>query len=230
MLIAGFTPLSLVDYPGHASAVLFTQGCNLCCPFCHNAQLIPMHHPQGFSLTWESVRTRLVARKSMVSALVISGGEPTLQADLIDVLVELRALGFLTKLDTNGTLPTRLEMILQKGLVDYVALDVKSAFNEGGKKEAWIRNYEIQIQDSIALLAESSIPYELRTTCHNDIDEASLKEIAYRIPDRASWYIQKCNSQTDYKSEFRSAKWAQDQINELSTITHKVKLRGWSSV
>lgn len=228
MKIAGFTPLSLVDYPGQVCAVLFTQGCNLRCPFCHNARLIPTDENPRTLISWETIRNRLIARNDMVSAVVVSGGEPTLQSELIEMLRELRSLKFRIKLDTNGTRPEKLEAIIREELVDYVALDLKAPFDERMHEAAGRGNVTESIQKSLSILSQASIAYEVRTTCHNGVDAIALKHMAFALPADASWFIQKCNSHFQYESLPRTSKWAYDQVRELRAITHKVKLRGWN--
>jgi len=228
MKIAGFTPLSLVDYPGQVCAVIFTQGCNLRCPFCHNSRLIPLAENQNSLISWETIRSRLVARNDLVSTVVVSGGEPTLQSGLIEMLRELRCLRFRIKLDTNGTGSEQLESILREGLVDYVALDVKAPFDERMHEASGRVNVTASMQKSLSILSQSSVSYEVRTTCHNGINADALRDIAHAIPADARWFIQKCNSHFQYQSVPRTSKWAQEQVRVLRSITHKVKLRGWN--
>jgi len=128
MEIAHFQSLSLLDYPGGVSAVVWTVGCNLRCPFCYNAELVLPELARLPRLSEEEVLGRLRERGGFLDGLVVTGGEPTLHLDLPDFLREVKALGFRVKLDTNGTRPDVLARLLREGLLDYVALDVKAPF------------------------------------------------------------------------------------------------------
>jgi len=129
MKIGGLVTCSLVDYPGKIAAVVFTQGCNMNCPWCHNRQLIPLEG-DGPGLDESEVLSALQKRRAFLDAVVISGGEPTIQPDLPGFLAQVRDLGFLTKLDTNGSRPDVLKDILNKNLVDFVAMDLKGPLNK----------------------------------------------------------------------------------------------------
>ena len=126
MLILGLQKLTLLDYPGHLAAILFTGGCNYRCPFCHNKGLVT-EIDQTHALSIESVLSFLTSRSGKLQGVVISGGEPTLQSDLIPVIKQIRDLGYKVKLDTNGSHPEILKQCLEEGLLDYVAMDVKNA-------------------------------------------------------------------------------------------------------
>ena len=127
MRIGGYVPCSLGDYPGRIAAVVFTQGCNWRCPWCHNPALV---YPEQFtaSLPEDDVFARLAARRARLDGVVVTGGEPTLQPDLPVFLGRVKALGFLVKLDTNGSRPRVVRELLAAGLVDFVAMDVKAPF------------------------------------------------------------------------------------------------------
>jgi len=226
MLIAGFTPLSLVDFPGQACAVIFTQGCNLQCPFCHNRDLIPFEN-QTPLLSWEFVCNRLEARKQLVSAVVVSGGEPTLQKDLPQILQDLRRREFRIKLDTNGTHPGRLRELLHEGLVDYVALDVKAPFDARMQGAMGRKDFACSVQESLAILSRARVAYEIRTTCHNEIDDQALYDMACQLPIKAKWVLQKCRSHERYESFARSIQWSQDLVHELKKKVPDIHLRGW---
>jgi pyruvate formate lyase activating enzyme len=158
--LGGLTPFTLSDFPGHAAAVVFAQGCNFRCPYCHNAALLPDASgrlPEGEILAW------LDRRCGRLGGVVVSGGEPTLQADLPDFCAALKARGFAVKLDTNGSCPDALRDLLRGGLLDYVAMDVKAppaAYDRlAGVPVAWQ-----PLADSIAVIAASGIPHHFRTT------------------------------------------------------------------
>ncbi|MBQ7809807.1 MAG: anaerobic ribonucleoside-triphosphate reductase activating protein, partial [Clostridia bacterium] len=124
MKIEALQKLTLLDYPGKMAATVFTYGCNLRCPFCHNALLVTEESAGGIDT--EEVLSFLSKRKGMLEGVCVTGGEPLLQPDIEDFLKAIKDMGFMVKLDTNGTLPKKLKDIVRKGLVDYVAMDIKN--------------------------------------------------------------------------------------------------------
>ncbi len=182
MKIAGFVPLSLCDYPGHIAAVIFTQGCNFRCPFCHNGHLIP--ELSAGSEMWEesSVFSLLRERRSKLQGVVITGGEPTLQTDLAAVLRKIRDLGLKTKLDTNGAKPSVLSTLLDRGLLDFVAMDIKAPWH----KYAALAGIDCDVsalQRSVELIASSGVDHQFRTTqAHHLLDAADYAAIKSQIP------------------------------------------------
>lgn len=163
MRIAGIQKLSLLDYPGKLAVTVFTAGCNFRCPFCHNADLVlPERRPP--ELSQEEVFSHLARRAGVIEGVCVTGGEPLLQEGLDAFLLKVKALGYDVKLDTNGSLPGRLEALLEKNLVDYVAMDVKNrpekmAFTAG------LPALKLQsLEKSVRLIRESGLPYEFRTT------------------------------------------------------------------
>jgi pyruvate formate lyase activating enzyme len=141
--------------------VIFTQGCNLRCPYCHNSDLIAAEKPSA--LTWQEVLNFLEARRGKLDGVVFTGGEPLLQDDLPDAMREAKALGFPVKLDTNGTFPDRLEKLLEERLPDYVAMDLKASVGSFARLTGRSLDFSL-IRESIRLIMESGIPYEFRTT------------------------------------------------------------------
>jgi len=125
MIIGGLQRFSLIDYPGKISAILFTRGCNFRCPYCHNPELVD---PQRYAEPWqeEEYWAFLQSRTQKLDAVVVTGGEPTLQEDLEPFLEKIRKMGFLIKLDTNGSNPDVLKDLLSANLVDYIAMDIKA--------------------------------------------------------------------------------------------------------
>jgi pyruvate formate lyase activating enzyme len=162
MRIGGLQKFSLIDYPGRISAIVFTQGCNFRCPYCHNPELVdPVQY--GPVLPEEEVISFLEKRRGKLDAVTLTGGEPTLQPDLDRFLQEIKKMGYLIKLDTNGSMPDALERLIHGGLVDYLAMDVKGPL----QKYVQIAGTEVQtrkIRKSIALIANSGIDHEFRTT------------------------------------------------------------------
>ncbi|MEF9941634.1 MAG: anaerobic ribonucleoside-triphosphate reductase activating protein [Lachnospiraceae bacterium] len=163
MNIQGLQKLTLLDYPGKVSCTIFTGGCNLRCPFCHNASLV-IGEDSDNQLTKQEVLTFLKKRQGILDGVCISGGEPLIQSDIVNVIEEIKELGYLVKLDTNGTFPGKLKELVQRKLVDYVAMDIKNSPAHYGKTVG-IENYDTTaIEESVEFLMSGVIPYEFRTT------------------------------------------------------------------
>jgi pyruvate formate lyase activating enzyme len=162
MIIGGFQKFSLIDFPGRVAAVVFTQGCNFRCPYCHNPQLVEPA-PGDSSVSEETVLSFLATRTGKLEGVVVTGGEPTLQPDLERFLARLKALGFAVKLDTNGSAPHVLQGLLCAGLVDYVAMDLKAS----AVRYAEVAGAPVEIEDlraSIRAIFASGVAHELRMT------------------------------------------------------------------
>ncbi|GAB6096530.1 anaerobic ribonucleoside-triphosphate reductase activating protein [Desulfatiferula olefinivorans] len=164
MNIGGFIPNSLVDYPEKIACVVFTKGCNFHCPYCHNPDLVPRMPPPSDSEAADRVIDFLTRRRGLVDALVVSGGEPTLQTGLVSFLSRAKQLGYLVKLDTNGSRPQALRSLLAEGLVDFVAMDIKAALVDY-RPHITTECDPARLSDSIRVIMESAPDYEFRTTC-----------------------------------------------------------------
>lgn len=161
MRIGGLQKTTLLDFPGKVSAVVFTQGCNFLCPYCHNADLV-LHGQEPLAFT--EVIAFLAQRKKVLEGVVISGGEPTLQDDLSIFCATVKGLGYAVKLDTNGSRPEVLRQLLQANLVDYVAVDIK-ADPARYPKEIAPGGIGDTLLQTIALLREGAVPHEFRIPC-----------------------------------------------------------------
>jgi len=183
MKIAGFVPLSLCDYPGHVAAVVFTQGCNFNCPFCHNGHLIPPSAIEQVLLDADAVLERLKERRSRLQGVVITGGEPVLQKNLAPFLTRIKEIGLKIKLDTNGASPGILRSLLDKKLVDFVAMDIKAPWHKYNLLSGV--NCDVSaLQESVDIIASSGIDHQFRTTQYHELlaDEDYTK-IKNMIPD-----------------------------------------------
>jgi pyruvate formate lyase activating enzyme len=163
MIIGGFQRFSLIDYPDKICAIVFTQGCNFRCPYCHNPELVDTKRPANIGLTKGEVLSFLDRRKGKLNAVTITGGEPLLQSDLSVFFSAIKGLGYLVKLDTNGSFPSRLEGIIQSKSVDYIAMDIKTSldkYHQVVKRKIDTR----KILDSVRLIMDSGLNYEFRTT------------------------------------------------------------------
>ncbi len=162
MKIGGFQKFSLIDYPGKISAVIFVQGCNFRCPYCHNRELVLPEY-FSFSLQEEEILEFLENRKGKIEGVVITGGEPTIFPDLPDLLLKIKRLGYYIKLDTNGSNPQMIKLLIERKLVDYIAMDVKAPL-EKYKEITGVNADTEKIASSIKLIKSSGIEYEFRTT------------------------------------------------------------------
>lgn len=161
MVIGGLSKLTLLDFPGYVAATVFFTGCELRCPFCHNRPLVlPRGEP---TLDRRAVLEFLRSRRGKLDGVCLSGGEPTLQPGLPDLIREIRAMGYLVKLDTNGSRPQVLRDLISQGLLDYVAMDIKNAPDRYVETCGGV-DILAQARESAALLLEGSVPYEFRTT------------------------------------------------------------------
>lgn len=162
MVFGGLQKLSLSDFPGRIAAIVFTRGCNFRCPYCHNPELVdPARY--GDSVPWDLIMRHLSSRRGKLQGVVVTGGEPTIHADLPDFLREAHRLGLSVKLDTNGGLPERLGRVLTEGLADYVALDFKAPL-DSYRKVAGTTGDPRAVAESLRIVRESGVDYEIRTT------------------------------------------------------------------
>lgn len=190
MKIYGFQKTTLLDYPGHVAATVFVGGCNFRCPFCHNGLLVlePQTQPR---IPEEEVFSYLRKRQGILEGVCVTGGEPTLQQDLADFLRRLKELGYLVKLDTNGSRPVVLEQLLQEGLLDYVAMDIKASPDNYAAAAGLEEPDFDKIRQSIRLLTESNISYEFRTTVVKGIHTVEeFEEIGRLLQGCRAYFLQ----------------------------------------
>jgi pyruvate formate lyase activating enzyme len=181
---------SFIDYPGKICAVVFTQGCNFRCPYCHNPELVDKGR-YGDSIFIGDVYTFLEKRRGKLDAVVISGGEPTLQPDLIAFLQKIKSMGYLVKLDTNGSRPKVIQEALRENVIDYIAMDIKAPWDKYSLVAGSLINIT-HIKESIALLMASGIAYEFRTTIVNTLlCPGDVMNIATMIQGAQLYILQK---------------------------------------
>jgi pyruvate formate lyase activating enzyme len=190
MIIGGLVKFSLNDYPGKTSAVIFTRGCNFRCSYCHNPELVlPEKYAPEISL--EEVYKFLESRQGKLDAVCITGGEPTQHLDLSEMLKKIKSMGFLVKLDTNGSRPEALEAIIKAGDTDYIAMDIKAPF-EKYKNVSRVPLDILKIKKSVDLILKSGLPHEFRTTVVKTLTSFDdLKKIAESIKGADNYFIQK---------------------------------------
>lgn len=190
MRICGLQKLTLLDFPGHTACTVFTGGCNYRCPFCQNSPLVlrPELEPD---IPEEEFFAFLRKRKGLLDGVAVSGGEPTLQPDLREFILKIRALGFSVKLDTNGSRFSVLSSLIGEGLLDYVAMDVKNS-PELYAETAGVADPRLEdVERSIRLLLSGTVPFEFRTTVVAELHSAdSVADLAAWIRGAPRYYLQ----------------------------------------
>lgn len=190
MKIQGLERLSLVDYDGYTACTVFLAGCNLRCPYCHNAALLSGGIEDAISE--EDFLAFLEKRRGLLDAVCISGGEPTLRPELPDFCRRIRALGYRVKLDTNGTAPSVLAALIKDDLLDYVAMDIKAPLSDYPELLSADGRDPARIGESIDLLIGGSLPFEFRLTLVSEmIDEDGIRQIAARLSGAPRLFLQK---------------------------------------
>lgn len=189
MIIKGFQKLTLLDYPGRTACTVFTGGCNFRCPFCHNALLVTEQDNDFYPE--EAVFEHLRLRKNVLDGVAVTGGEPLLQKDIERFLYEIKELGYAVKLDTNGSFPEKLKGILDIGLADYVAMDIKNSPQKYAQTIG-VKDYDIApVQESIDILKDSGVEYEFRTTVTADFHTiGDMEEISRWIKGTPHYFLQ----------------------------------------
>ncbi len=216
MRIGGFQKFSLSDFPGRAAAIVFTQGCNFRCPFCHNGGLIPETPNDGLLIPEEYVLSYLHSRAGRLDGLVVTGGEPTLQEDLADFLARVRKIGYRIKIDTNGSRPEVIERLISGGLVDYVSMDVKAPHRSYNRLTGVNAPIE-EITRSIELLSCCGIEHEFRTTrVPSLLSDRDMEGVAEMIPDGSRFKLQTFNPSSALDRSLRATDAAQRQTGRIN--------------
>lgn len=190
MKICGLQKTTLLDYPGHMAATIFLGGCNFRCPFCHNSDLLG--HDSAPLMTTPELLAFLKKRKGILEGVCVTGGEPTIDEEgLVPLLSSIRELGYRIKLDTNGSHPDVLMRLHEKGLLNYVAMDIKSGLS-GYRQAAGNRFVNLDnIRESVAWLITGTLPYEFRTTAVKGLHTAAdFEEIGPLISGCSRYYLQ----------------------------------------
>ena len=190
MIIGGLQKLTLLDFPGTVACTVFTVGCNLRCPFCHNPALVN-NPPEDMRISEDEFFAFLKKRQGILDGVAITGGEPLLHADIGEFIAKIRSMGYKVKLDTNGTFPDRLEKILSEGNVDYVAMDLKNTFDKYAQTVG-IENFDVSlIRRSIRILKDSGVAHEFRTTVVSPLHEAGdFGRIAEQVEGSEKYFLQ----------------------------------------
>ena len=187
-MIGGLQKVTLPDFPGKVACTVFLTGCNLRCPYCHNPDLV-LTKDNGKYISEKEFFEFLLSRKGKLDGVCITGGEPTLYPNLTNLIRRIREMGFLVKLDSNGTVPETLKLLLCEKLLDYVAIDIKNAPSQYAETcGADVIEY---VEKSVALLKNSNIDYEFRTTvCHPFHSPKCMEEIGRWLRNAKRYYIQ----------------------------------------
>lgn len=206
MIIGGLEKLTLLDYPDHLAAIIFTQGCNFRCHFCYNPMLVlpregmdvKNKEEKGFStLSTEDLFLFLKERFGRLEGVVITGGEPTLHSDLPSFIKQIKDIGYLVKLDTNGTNPEMVKELIKEKLIDYIAMDLKAPLDKY-EETVSVKVDCDNIKNSVKIIMESGLPYEFRTTV---VPGLLVKEDFHKmgelIKGASKWYLQNFKSDTD---------------------------------
>ena len=215
MKIAGYEKLSLQDFPNQISCIIFTQGCNIRCPFCQNSTLIPMDAKNLISE--DEIFNYLNLRKNIISGVTISGGEPTLQPDLENFIDKVKDLKLKVKLDTNGLNTKLLEKLIENQKIDYVAMDIKNSLNKYGWTSGVAKINMQNILNSIELLKKGKVDYEFRTTIINEFH--TLQDIIeiIKLVGNSKYYLQ----------NFKNSEYVLDKT--LTSFTEE-KLVLWNEI
>jgi len=229
MQINGFNKTTLLDYPRHLAATIFLGGCNMRCPFCHNASLVTNPGSQPI-IPASEIFAHLSKRKNILEGVCITGGEPTLYADLPDFIKDIKDLGFKVKLDTNGTNPEMLKALAREHLIDYVAMDIKNSKEKYGLSSG-IHDFNIKnINESISYLLSAPLDYEFRTTIVREHHtEQDMVFIGQWIKGAKAYYLQSYKDSEDILSPGLSSHSKETLLSFTKLLTpyvNYVSLRG----
>ena len=190
MVIAGIQKLTLLDYPGKTALLVFAQGCNFRCPFCHNKDLIKRNSVSNIDKN--EIISYLKKRKKLLDGVCITGGEPLINSDIMDFIKEIKNLGYLVKIDTNGSNPEMLKKLVDENMIDYIAMDIKTDFSNYDKLSGVNDVNTENIKQSIKLIKSSGVDHEFRTTIvkeYHSIDE--FTKIGELIKGAKKYFLQK---------------------------------------
>lgn len=229
MFIAGLQKLTLLDYPGKTACILFTRGCNFRCPYCHNASLV-VRGKECVAIPKEEVLSFLKKRQGLLDGVVVTGGEPLLYEDLPDLLRPIKEMGYLIKLDTNGTRFSLLRSIVEEGLADRVAMDIKNSprlYPETCGREVDLQ----EITRSKDYLLEGHVEYEFRTTAVKGLHTRdSLLEAAAWIRGAKEYYLQQYKDSGDLIAPQGLTPFTQEEMHQLAREMAKdvpsIRVRG----
>lgn len=222
MLIAGFRKTSFLDYPGQPCAVVFTPHCNMNCTYCHNEQILRGSVPL---VPEAEVLSYLEKRVGLLPAVTVSGGEPTLQQDLVPFVERVKALGFLVKLDTNGMKPAVLQQLLLRGLVDYVAMDIKAS-PEKYDAVTRVRCDLDAVRRSIYLLQNSGVAHEFRTTFAPELTAEDVVGAAELVRGTERYFLQQYRPRKDEDLPAHPPSYVRETAEQVRQAIGVCEVRG----
>lgn len=211
MKISGFDKLTLLNYPDKVACTIFTSGCNLRCPFCHNSGLVTNNYNE---ISFDSIYEYLKKRIGILDGVCITGGEPLIHADIKDYIKKIKDLGYLVKIDTNGCNPKLLKELIDLKLVDYIAMDIKNIYSKYDITSGVKVNID-NIKKSIRIIENSGIDYEFRTTIVKEFHSTEdIKEILSYISSNSNYYIQNFKNSNDVFNRNLSS-FSEDELVEM---------------
>jgi len=221
MKIGGLQKVSLIDYPGEISSIIFLQGCNFKCPYCHNPELVDSKL-FGHCLQEKDVLEFLKTRIGKIDAVTITGGEPTVQNDLMPFIRRIKKMGFAVKLDSNGSKPEVIQNLLSEKLLDFIAMDIKAPL-EKYEKIARVPLKTDLIKESINIILQAKIPHEFRTTVVQSlITESDILKIAQLISGAKRYALQKFVPTKTLDKKYLTAKpFSVDELEKISKRLEK---------
>lgn len=218
MKISGFDKLTLLNYPDKVACTIFTSGCNLRCPFCHNSGLVTNNYNE---ISFDSIYEYLKKRIGILDGVCITGGEPLIHADIKDYIKKIKDLGYLVKIDTNGCNPKLLKELIDLKLVDYIAMDIKNIYSKYDITSGIKVNID-NIKKSISIIENSGIDYEFRTTIVKEFHSIEdIKEILSYISSNSNYYIQNFKNSNDVFNRNLSSFSEKELVEMKNKINNK---------
>ena len=218
MKISGFDKLTLCNYPDKVACTIFTSGCNLRCPFCHNSGLVTNNYNE---ISFDSIYEYLKKRIGILDGVCITGGEPLIHADIKDYIKKIKDLGYLVKIDTNGCNPKLLKELIDLKLVDYIAMDIKNIYSKYDITSGVKVNID-NIKKSISIIENSGIDYEFRTTIVKEFHSTQdIKEILSYISSNSNYYIQNFKNSNDVFNRNLSSFSEKELVEMKNKINNK---------
>lgn len=218
MKISGFDKLTLLNYPDKVACTIFTSGCNLRCPFCHNSGLVTNNYNE---ISFDSIYEYLKKRIGILDGVCITGGEPLIHADIKDYIKKIKNLGYLVKIDTNGCNPKLLKELIDLKLVDYIAMDIKNIYSKYDITSGVKVNID-NIKKSISIIENSGIDYEFRTTIVKEFHSIQdIKEILSYISSNSNYYIQNFKNSNDVFNRNLSSFSEKELVEMKNKINNK---------
>ena len=218
MKISGFDKLTLLNYPDKVACTIFTSGCNLRCPFCHNSGLVTNNYNE---ISFDSIYEYLKKRVGILDGVCITGGEPLIHADIKDYIKKIKDLGYLVKIDTNGCNPKLLKELIDLKLVDYIAMDIKNIYSKYDITCGVKVNID-NIKKSISIIENSGIDYEFRTTIVKEFHSTQdIKEILSYISSNSNYYIQNFKNSNDVFNRNLSSFSEKELVEMKNKINNK---------